>query len=73
MTSAYEKTTKGKYYYRDDNNKKVFLKNKKEIYFAEGYQNKEDKGKGFISYLGSNGGRVLTPVYDVKTNKQIFN
>ena len=52
------------YHYYDMENKKVQIKDEDDIYFGEGFQNPEDKDKGFISfYGGSNVGSVLTPVY----------
>ena len=39
------------------------------IYYAEGYQNKEDKGKAYLTKL-TNKGTSLIPLMVSKTNKQ---
>lgn len=62
---------KTEYYYKDDNDKKVFLSEHRldYSYFQIGYPNEENKGVLSTTYFGAHG-TTLTPVF--KDGKSII-
>lgn len=41
----------------------------KDVYWAEGFQNPEDKDKGYLFHFDN--GTCLTPIKEIETGKQI--